>query len=258
MASPFSYFRKHMKAMLALLTVLVMGGFIILPIVMKNMDGGGGGNRANKVVVSTNKYGNLKESDIGFLQSDRAAMQTFLRQVASRVTPDPRYAGMTAAGMFMRSIGSPDEENVVNTWLLARHGEDLGLVVTDQAIEAFLQELVEGKLDGEEITAILDGLEMSADNLYRLLRHELLAYQTGRLFQASMHGTTPAERWGYYKRLNRKVSIEAIEFPVEQFVSKVPAADLRELEELFDEHKTKEPNPSSPEPGFRIPAKIAI
>ena len=257
MASPFSYFRKHMKAMLALLTVLVMGGFIVLPILMKTMDGGGG-SRANSVVVSTDRYGSLRESDISWLQRDRSDVQTFLRQVAARVTPDPRYAGMTAAAGFMRSIGSPDEESVVNTWLLARHAEDLGLVVTDQAVEAFLQQLVEGKLDGEEIETILNGLDISVDTLYRMLRHELLAYHTQRLFQASMGGSTPAERWDYYQRLNRKIAIAAVEFPVEKFVSEVPDPDDRTLKELFEKHKNEEPDPSSPDPGFRVPPKIEI
>jgi hypothetical protein len=257
MASPFSYFRKHMKAMLALLTVLVMGGFVVLPILMKTMDGGGGA-RANNVVVSTDRYGSLRESDISFLQRDRAAMQSFLRQVAASVTPDPRYARMTAASRFMRSIGSTDEENVVNTWLLARHAEDQGLIVTDQAVEDFLQQLVEGKLDGEEIETIANGLDISVDNLLRLLRHELLAYHTKSLFQVSMGGSTPAERWDYYKRLNRRIAIEAIEVPVEKFVSEVPAPDDRTLDELFEKHKNEEPNPSSSDPGFRVPTKIEI
>ena len=257
MASPFSYFRKHMKAMLALLTVLVMGGFIVLPILMKSMSGGGGA-RADSVVVSTKKYGGLKESDIGWLQRDRSTLQAFLRQVAARVTPDPRYTGMTAAGMFMRSIGSSDEENVVNTWLLARYAENQGLLVTDQAVEAFLKQLVEGKLDGAEIETILGGLDISVDTFYRMLRHELLAYHTQRLFQASVGGSTPAERWDYYQRLNRKIAIEAIRLPVNEFVSGIPAPDDRTLKELFEKHKNEEPNPSSSDPGFRVPVKIAI
>ena len=257
MASPFSYFRKHMKAMLALLTVLVMGGFIVLPILMKTMDGGGG-SRANSVVVTTDKYGSLKESDIAWLQQDRSNMQRFLQQVASRVTPDPRYVGMTAAGTFLRTIGSPAEEDVVNTWLLARHAEDLGLVVTDVAVEAFLEELVEGKLDGAQIELILNGLDISVDTLYSLLRHELLAYNTQRLFQASIGGVTPAERWGYYQRLNRKIAIEAIQLPVRDSFSDIPSPDDRTLEELFEKHKNEELNPSSPEPGFRVPPMIEI
>ena len=44
MASPFKVFRKNQKAALAILTVVAMGGFVVLPTVLQMM--GGGGNQA--------------------------------------------------------------------------------------------------------------------------------------------------------------------------------------------------------------------
>ena len=256
MASPFRIFRKNQKAMLAVLGVLVMGGFVVLPILMKTMDGGGA--RTNRVVVTCDRYGDLRESDLDMLRRNRMAVQTFLRHLSSMVTPDPRYANSTMAGYFSRSIGTSEEESVVETWLLAHYAEDLGLTVTDDAVEAFVGQLAEGKLDGSQIEGILANLEISVDTLYRLFRHELLAYRTQQLFQISVDGTTPARRWDYYKRLNRKIAIEAIEIPVEKFVAGLGEPDERELKEFFEKYRDVEQNPSSSEPGFRVSPKVSI
>ena len=61
MASPFSVFRKRQKLMLAILGVLAMLAFVVIPSVMQS--GGQRPEGANPEVAST-KYGVLRRSDI--------------------------------------------------------------------------------------------------------------------------------------------------------------------------------------------------
>ncbi|MFH1266261.1 MAG: hypothetical protein ABIK89_11085, partial [Planctomycetota bacterium] len=67
-----------------------------------------------------------------------------------------------------------------------------------------------------------------------------------------------AERWDYFQRLNRKVTIESLEVPVEDFVDAVEDPDEATLRDFFEEYKAEPYDPASPEPGFREPKKVAI
>ncbi len=69
---------------------------------------------------------------------------------------------------------------------------------------------------------------------------------------------TPAQQWEYYSRVKRSATVEAAALPVERYAAKVRVPDEKELKEFFDECKTRYPTPDSPEPGFRLPKRIAV
>ncbi len=52
MASPFKFFRKNQKLWLAGLTIVAMGGFVVLPTVVQMMGDGGYAAAARKAVVT--------------------------------------------------------------------------------------------------------------------------------------------------------------------------------------------------------------
>ena len=65
----------------------------------------------------------------------------------------------------------------------------------------------------------------------------------------------PAELWDYYRRLNRKATIEVIAVPVAEFADRVPDPDEAELKSFFDKYNSQLAIPGSPEPGFRLPRR---
>lgn len=254
MANPFRIWRKHQKAFLAILALMAMISFVVLPIVMDIM---GSSPARDPVVVSTQKYGSLHQSKLWALRQNREVLRGFLQhlqQATIEAEGNPRQVMMV-----LYRIGTASEEDVVDTWLLSRQAEELGLVVSDETINQFLAELTtQQKVSRETVQQIMRYRHISENDLFRILRHELLAIQLENLFGISLGGITPAQRWDYYQRLNRKARIEAVPLPVANYVSQVPDPDETTLREFFEQHKNRLYVPTSPLPGFREPQRIAL
>ncbi|NLX96581.1 MAG: hypothetical protein GXY83_10430 [Rhodopirellula sp.] len=253
MASPFRVFRKHQKAMLVVLGLMAMIAFVFLPILMDQMQTR---SYADPVVVTTESYGDVTRSEIGTMLSRRQALLGFLYQVQAAV----QQAGGqgTEAMRLSRQIGEATEENVVHSWLLTRKADDLGLAVDDTAINAVLNSLTEQRVPTERIQQILGNSRMSQATLFDVLNRELLALRLQDLFGVSLVGTTPAQAWDYFQRVNRKATVEVAAIPVARFTNGVSDPEEATLREFFDKYKEDLPNPASPEPGFRVPRRIAV
>jgi len=268
MASPFKAFRKHQKAMIAVLALLAMFAFVVLPIVLQGM---GGRAVQNPVVVTTTSYGDIKEFTLRGMQRNRQALIAFFGRLAQSVAMAGGHPAMVR--MIQSVVGPASEEDVVRTWLLAKRAEQLGLVVSNQTINQFLQGVTTGPdmSTGQvrqlvtlgEVTGILQRLGLSQNQLFELLRHEILARQIEQLFLISLGGqrllgTTPAQRWDYYQRLNRQAKIEVVGVPVSRFLGDVEAPPEQTLREFFEQYKEVPDVPTSPGPGFLEPHRIAV
>ena len=166
--------------------------------------------------------------------------------------------GFSPPGYF----GPDTEAGVVETMLLARKGEQMGMRMTDDEITRFLQMLTNNSVTPEQFTEILTAISgrrggVSRRQLYDALRTELLGQRFSAGFLGSQQ-TTPAERWEAYQKLNSRASIEAIPVAVADFLDKVPEPDAAAVQTLYDNYKPFEPALGSPVPGFKIPAKVAI
>jgi len=156
-------------------------------------------------------------------------------------------------------IGPASEEAVVDTWLCARRAEQLGMVVNDKVINDRLRELTANRLKPVEITAIIKNTtDMSPQQFFAVLRHELLAVELKKSFALSLQGSTPAQRWEYDQRLNRQATVELIPVAVKGHVHRIEDPEEAVLEEFFEKHKLKYKRPGSPEPGFCRPRKVAV
>jgi len=259
MASPFKVFRKHQKMMLALLGVLVMIGFVILPALMQGM---GQRRRANPRVATTTKYGDVHQSKLINLRWQRHNAIRFLRLLGQELII--AEGDLTPIQFTLRYITGGDEaramsdEALVETWLLARRAEELGLVVDIDTVNAFLTDLTRGRVASEGILDILKRLGIGEDDLFAAFQQELPAMRLRLMFRVSLDAATPAERWDYFQRLNRKVTIESLPVRVSDFLDDVPDPDESTLRSFFDQYKAELPDPTSPEPGFREPKRIAV
>lgn len=259
MASPFRVFRKHQKLMLALLGVLVMVGFVILPAIMRTMEDP---SRANLRVATTTSYGDLSRSNLEVVRWHRQNAIRFLRGLGQAlIMADANHMPVQFALQNIvgdETVSPTSDEALAETWLLSRRAEELGLVVDDQTINTFLATLTQGKITDEMIAEIREGMGISEGALFAALRQELLAMRLRRMFSLSLRGMTPAQRWDCFQRLNRKVTIESLAVPVAEFVDDVPDPTDATLVAFFDQHKDDLADPTSPDPGFREPRKVAV
>ena len=156
------------------------------------------------------------------------------------------------------TFGRATEEQVVNSWLLARYAQQLGMVVSDQQIIDFLKRWSRNAVKPAEFQAAFKRSGLSEIQFFNLMRDELLAQQIQQMFYVSLAATTPAERWDYFTRVKQMAAIEAVPVPVADYVARVDEPSDEELKAFFDQHKDEYPLPDSPEPGFREPQQVAL
>ncbi|MBN2473772.1 MAG: SurA N-terminal domain-containing protein [Pirellulales bacterium] len=255
MASPFKVFRKHQKGLIAFFGLAAMIAFVFLsgPVLDTIM------SRANRdrVLVKTTRFGNLRASQVATLRQQRQKVLSFLNDVVQSLNRSEGGKG-DAARAAIRQIGEPTEQGVVTTWLLAQEASQLGIVISDAAINAFIAEVTEDRVHSTELVRILQKRSVSQRHLFELLRHELLALRLQGMFEASVWGATPAQRWEYFNRLERQAAIEVAAVPVARYVHKVSDPGDDALRKFFEKYKGQLYDPASPEPGFRQPHRVAI
>jgi hypothetical protein len=272
MASPFRVFRKNQKAMLAVLGILVMLSFVFGDMIMQLV---GASRVRNPVIVSTTKFGDLKINDLQHLSQRHGE----LIQIWQRILGE--HFGVNNPELYnsyiQRSFGGTTEEEVVNSWLIAKYAEKMGIRISDETIYRFLDSVPQAiippndpiyfifrnlpskKLKSKEFQQILNEQKMTKNYFFDLMRGELAKRQLMILHNLSVQGLTPAQRWDYYCRANRKATIECVALPVERFVGQVKNEPTQaELEAFFKQYKAQTPKPDSPDPGFTEPKKIDV
>lgn len=243
MASPFTIFRKHQKFFLACLALLAMIAFVFLsgPV----FDSLTSGNVRNPVVVTTKTYGNLTEADLSHLITQQNMVLNFFERVY-------RTLGFTLP------VTPPSEESVVETWILANRARELGIVISNDAINAYLRTMFGDRVPRDTLRQILREMRVSDRQLFEALRMELAARQMLEMIDFSVTPTTPAQRWDYYLRLNRRATIELVAEPVAKYIDRVGEPEESTLRDFFEKYKENYYDPTSPEPGFRRPHRVAL
>jgi hypothetical protein len=255
MASPFSIFRKNQKLMYAVLALMAMISFVFLPIILQNM---GGGARQNPVLVKTSKYGSLKASDLQILTQERQRILAVLIDMVQQAGANPSVAQQYVMMMMRMGIAPASEESVVDSWLLARHGEQMGMAISNPAINTFLKNLTQDRVPSTVMQAVLKRHGFSDYSFFNAMRDELAATELKKMFQVSLEGIPPAQRWNYFARVNEMAAVEALPVAVTKFTDGIPEPTEEQLKTFFEENKSRYPRPESPEPGFREPQKIAL
>lgn len=247
MASPFAKFRKNQKVFMAILGVMVMIAFLILPPIL---DYSRQQSAPNPDVVTT-RYGTLTERDLNKLGQQRILANQFINNARQRANLPP----IRTEALF----GNPnDEGHLVETMIKARRAEELGLFVPDNYIISLLDELTEKQVTGDGFSQIAQQLGASEAQIMDALRHELMAREYElRIFPATQI-QTPVSRWNMYQSLNREVSVEYAPLPVDRFIAKVPKPDEVTLRAFFDKYRLNEATYYGIEPGFKQPHKVAF
>ena len=256
MAGPVKWFRKHRKPAFAILTIFTMFAFVFIPILLDRIPQRG--VQANAVVVSTAKYGKLRESDIRSLAHERYIVHKLLQDIAQVLMQKRVQGEAIQSALAVMGSDPTGEKAVVETWLMAQRAEELGLRVNDDAVNAFLNEVTEGKVPGEEIAKTIRFLQTSEEILFHALGREILAMRLREMFGLGLPGMPPAQRYDYYLRLSRQAKIEATAVAVNKFVDRVPDPSEEELRAFFEGYKDRVYSPDSPEPGFREPHRVDV
>jgi hypothetical protein len=154
-------------------------------------------------------------------------------------------------------FGPATDRGVIFNWLKAERAKRIGMVVSDDAINAFLRQQTGDQVSSATFRDISKQMHTGQPRIFEALRMELLAL---RLEEAALGNfqTTPAQRFDYFRRLNQRAVAEVLPVSVEDFTDQVSDPPDEELRAFFEEHKEQEPLPESPEAGFKQPMKAAF
>jgi hypothetical protein len=273
MASPFKVFRKHQKLMLAGLTILAMFSFIFLGTIADLL--GTRQGPQNPVVVSTSKYGKLTQNDLAIMRQDRMRAHAVLQMMLVKLFPPQigSQISQTCQQFVENTLGKNTNEDIVMSWLKAKRAEEIGMTISNDIINEFLKSypmdfarsypqllnyVSENSIATQDIAAMINQQNLSQNQFFDILREDLRAQKLTQIFFMSLQGVTPAQRWEYFCQTRKQASVELIPVEVSQFLDQVKTPSDDELKAYFEKYKDKLPNPSSPEPGFRVPHKIDV
>ena len=254
MASPFHIFRRHQRAMLVVVGILAMIGFSIGGVIDYSSSSRGGGDDP---VVATAYGKNIRAGEVQQMIRRRITAINFMTQCGLAAFNFPDQLAQLFAGKYERAFGPATEEAVVRTWVLSERARQMGMVVDDDAINAFIRSETEDKVKADVMRGIVQRLGVGAPQVFDALRGELLAMRLGEMALGRMQ-VTPGQRWDYYRRQKQRATVEAVALQVEDFAGEVSDPPDEELRAFFDAHKDREPDPESPVPGFKVPKKAAF
>ena len=276
MASPFSIFRRNQRLMIAVVGLLAMIAFVFLTPILQ-YTGDSEREAADEVIVET-KYGALRASELNSMATTRQIVRVFLQQVArataaaavERNEIDARRQDEAVEFLYLRSerelmgrYHQDEQRATVETMILANKARDLGMVVSDQAINDFLKQITDNSVSGKELAAIIRELKVqdrsvSQGRLFEALRTEMLASRFSSVYAAGLQAIPPAQRFEYFARLNRRATIEYLPIPVSDYLPQVEDPSKDELQEYFAKYRDRLAVPDSPEPGFKQPHRAAF
>jgi hypothetical protein len=276
-ASPFAVFRRNQRVLLAVVAISAMIAFVFLDPVMKYV--GGSARRIDNPIVVETKFGPLTYGQLESMRASRELVDRFLRAVTQETVIaqlnkgliDPRLQNQAGTQLYSfwhqtlmgRSKPGP-QESAVETLVLSKQAERLGMVVSDRAINDLIKQITDDSLSSESLQAVIAHLQggrhrVSVARLFDSIRTEMLASKLSQLFFQSLRDVPPAERFELYESLNRHAKAEVLPLAVSSFVSQVSAEPTAEqLRAFYDEHKNSYPDPASPEPGFKEPKRASF
>lgn len=280
MAHPFRYFRKNIKPLMAIFTVLLMlawvGGGAFTGYMGRSNNPQGSGLNPKATAVSWDG-GSLTNLQVEEMTRRRRLLNAFLIQIERMGGKSAYEAGVQPSQLRVQQLLGPEtpqegvEQSVVQTRLFADAARKAGMAVSDEAIAHYLDELGRGNVTRSEMREFLGHLQKGGgatmENIFAAIREEMLARNYITSNQFAFMTVTPEQRWKDWLRVNDRVIVEAAAIPVDSMLVDVKDPTDAEINEFFDKYKEREPGPEvafgttelpSPTPGFRIPRKIDL
>ncbi len=267
-------FRRNQRVAVAVLGVVAMLSFVILPLVTQYFQSQSTAARGD--VQQIRLAGRPLERDaLARFQRNHSLTVQFLERIAMLVLSRngaPKVPGFAAdARGFRLGIETPDERNLetyaIRTFLLNEEARRMGLELDDQSVEEWLNLYFDNNVTQKEVADLLRELAQSQfgkNQLYSQLKLELQADLVMRAANLGLAGrsynfpggpitiTPPAAAWKNYLKLNENATVAVYPFLVDDYIAETPETfPENEIAATFGKYKDRLAFSDSPEPGFR-------
>ncbi|MDA0832467.1 MAG: hypothetical protein O2955_01280 [Planctomycetota bacterium] len=207
----------------------------------------------------TTSVGDFSDEDLNELIVQRRIANQFLEMAfyESRKADELNTSQMPRGALF--AYGRPLEEDVVLGYILTQEAKQMGLTISDEAIERFINQVTTNQLSKVKFDKVVrQEMRLSSIDLFNILREQLLARQALEM-TAPQALQTPEQYWEYYQRFKVTQELELTAVPVSAFIDSVAEPKDQELIAFFEANKSVFPNQTSNgAPGFRQPRKISL
>jgi len=272
MATPLRWFRRHAKVLMVVLGSAAMAIFGLGPVFDTLSQGGGGGP------VSTQKNEKIAEFDgrqltrreISVLQSRYFQTQNFLQGLMNEARARKGDAYRPLADMIAPLQGGQNsqqtdiDQQLVSRLLMAETAKKEGIVVSDGVVDEYLAMLSgDAGFSNNDLIAINKKANQSSSSLENVRRHleiELLAQQMRNIRLTGLPMIpNPTESMQLHGMFVEKVSCDVLPVSVEEYISKVTETPSSlELKKIYEEGKTRYPDPTGREAGFKKRERVSI
>ena len=150
-----------------------------------------------------------------------------------------------------------NEEDLVHRLILAQKAKDIGVVIGEDTVLTYLDNLVDASSVNRPdyaslCRAVTDG-RLDFNQFIQQMAMELAAQRMTIMAQAGLYTVSPAKLYECYNRLHRRVTAELLAVDVAEFVKDVPDPPADAVAALYEEGKDRYPDPFAAEPGFKTP-----
>lgn len=237
---PFAIFRRHQRKLLAVFAILAMFGFVLADTLPRLLNGSSAGNENPKVV---DLYGKpIHRSDLARILTQRRNANLFMAEL----TGSPQF------------FGELNTKSLVDALILEHEADKLGMPAGPEFGREWLKQRVGARLNKDVFELLLSRFNntITGEQLLTDLASQI------RISNARLiNGTpvvTPLDVFQAYRDQNERVSVKALPFRVEDFLSKAPEPTPDQLSSFFDKYKDALPVPESPTPGFKVPRQVTL
>lgn len=281
----FKFFRRYQKSFIIFGGVILMFVFTIgdsLTGWLGRNQENQGGRQASDVAVTWDG-GSLTEGELDTLVQKRLMVHRFVTQVRGVGYQLAESKGLEQFQRPVVPVGGVGEDwtrnhleaDVLQDYILAQKGEEMGIRVTDAAVKKYISELGFGQLGGDEVQGIISNLmpgSAATGIIFDALRHELTAaavqqvYGAGFTANGLLAAELPVDRWEQWRQVNDRLAIEAAAIDPSSSLIDVKDPTDDELREYYEKYKNNIQFPrevlgvqlTPPAPGFRVPRKIRV
>ncbi|MFK8114894.1 MAG: hypothetical protein AB8B91_22015 [Rubripirellula sp.] len=269
-SSPFEIFRRNLKPLMVVLTILALFSFVVLPALDGYLRRGGGMN--TDPVAAEFDGVEVKRSRVALTTQHHASIVGFLGNLARETMNrggEPQTPGFQIDQQSgqIQAIGidaNPSEQATVNTLRFYSEAKKAGFELDDTAIRTWLARFTDGTMtDGEVIGMLMQSTnnQLGQQHLYEQLRMHLLAdlYQRGSLVgltNGQIPVVTPLGQWQNFLKMNQSATVDAYGVLVSEYMDEANIDPSEsEIKKIYEEGKDrlKYPDDDSPTPKFKRP-----
>jgi SurA N-terminal domain len=304
-SSPFAIFRRHEKKLMVALTAMAMFAFLFLDaasmssgrlpvasgvILVAALCAGGlwfvGSSRgkglefaiAGAVIGGLAAFIGLRSvgpADVNIRTAIGSFTENDLRLFSQRRGVANRFVAAVGqqagnGGASMNFFGNIDEQRMVTHKLLTHEAQQMGVSISDDAVNSFVKEISQGKVSTAALKEILRDNAITEGELFTILKDELTARQAAVLLtppkdvpvnpiaRRSFGGCrTPMQYWEDFRKLQVKQQLNLATLPVTEFMALVVEPTDTELATFFEAAKSLPPGFDG-RPGFLQPRKVQL